>query len=503
MPAEQNSDHRSSSHPTLSSQHVRGLWSNTLRLLLGSGSAQVLRALLAPLIARLFSPLALGVAQTYSAIGKTAAVVATLRYEDAVQLPEDEQDALRQMVIAILFTIFNSFLALAAVLLFRFPIANFLNAPELAGLLFTIPLFIFLRGSFLALREWHMRQTRYRRVASASAIEGALWDLGAAGMGLAGITNPAAITTAQIAGQGAATVLLAYPVLREKPGLRFTWQDLVAGMRAYRKFPLFNIWSKLLDNAALYLPVLLFSAFFSPAVAGQFTLGFNLLQLPFAMIANTAGQVLYQQAPHALRKQILGEHILFLVAVGLKLAIPPVMLFALAGREIVTTLFGSNWLQAGLFVQVLSPWMLFLLLSLMIERVPAVMEKNENILIFQAVNTLTRLVALIMGNAYQDPFLAVVLLGLGGSLVYGANIIWVLSIMHVRIRDLGRVCQSAYIPALPLGLALVLLRIGLPRASIYHPLLLIAASGAVCAGYYAYLLLRDPQIREMFTSLQE
>lgn len=80
------------------------LLQNALKLMTGAGAAQILRALLSPLIARLFSPTALGIAQNYSAIGKTGAVLATLRYEDSIQLPQDESTAFRQMLIALLFT---------------------------------------------------------------------------------------------------------------------------------------------------------------------------------------------------------------------------------------------------------------------------------------------------------------------------------------------------------------------------------------------------------------
>jgi len=493
---------RSRSHSREPYSYAKTLWGNSLRLLLGSGGAQLLRVLLAPLIARLFSPAALGNAQAYSAIGKTAAIIATLRYEDSIQLPEDERGATRQMVIAMLCTLANSIISLGILISLRTPISRILNAPQLENLLVTIPIFILLRGVFLALRAWHIRMTHYRRVSSAAAAEGFVWDVGSAGLGLAGFNNSAAIIWAQIAGQGTAALFLTVPTLARSKNWRFSWQELMAGMRQYRKFPLFNIWSKLLDNAALYMPVLLFSAFFSPAVAGQFTLGFNLLQLPFAMIANTVGQVLYQQAPQAQRQKQLDSYILALTTTGLKLAIPPVLLFALIGKMIITTLFGENWALAGEFVQVLSPWMLLLLLSLMIERIPAVIKKNENILIFQAANALMRLAALAASAYYRDPLLAGVLLSAGGCLVYSANILWVFSLVKIPMRKVVASWAQAIIPTLPWAAALLLLRFGLPWLGLADALVLIAVGGVVCAGYYLTLVKKDAAIKEILASLR-
>ena len=213
--------------------------------------------------------------------------------------------------------------------------------------------------------------------------------------GLAGYASSAALAGAQMIGQAAASGMIAFPALRKLKQVSFTRKDLAEGIRQFRKFPLFNTWSKLLDNAALYAPVFLFSAFFSPEIAGQFTLSFNMLQLPFSMAASAAGQVLYQQASAANRKHNLGSTLSALISAGARAAVLPVVLISVVGDEIVKALFGTNWALAGQYVQILSPWMLFIFLSIMIERIPAVLGKNEYMLAFHALNTLARIAALL------------------------------------------------------------------------------------------------------------
>ena len=478
------------------------LWQNTLQLLIGSGAAQILRAILAPIIARLYPPAAQGIAQNYSAIGKTAAVLATLRYEDSIQLPDREREAFRQMAAAIISTILNSLLSLVLIVTLRESIARLLNAPQLSNLLLTIPLYILLRGTFLALREWHIRKMQYRRTSAAAAIESALWDMGTVGLGAAGYNGSASITGSQLLGQGAATAWLAYPMFKKKSEYKLSLREIIQGMREYRKFPQFNIWSKLLDNTALYLPVWLFSAFFSPAVAGQFSLGFNLLQLPFSMAANAIGQVLYQQASQAKRHNILDQNITSLISTAIKLVLPVIVLFVLSGYEIFTIIFGRSWAQAGEFVQILSPWMLFILLSLVIERIPAVFGKNENILIFQAVNNIARIVALALGAIQKDPMLSVILLSVGGCLVYGGNLLWTLHLSGMSVGKTIRVMLIAARPGIPFALFMIFFEQYFRMAGITRPILLILLELVICLIYYLYLLWKDAEVKEIFASIR-
>jgi len=419
-------------------------------------------------VINLYLPGALGVAQNFSAIGKTLAVLSTLRYDASIPLPLRRSDAYHQVLISLFFTFTNSIGALILIIFLRESIADVLHAPEMCTLLFGVPIFMMARGCALALQQWYSREEAYGRVSISTIFESVIWNGGTALFGFLGWASSTAMVIAQVIGQTAASVSLAVPFLKRKtPRYKLpelNWAKMKVGMRRYRKFPTFNLWSKLLDNTALYIPALLFSAFFSPTVAGQFSLGFNLLQLPFAMLGIAIGQVLYQRAPAAQHAGSLPEQISKALSAGLLLGVFPALACAIIAPELVSLIFGANWAQAGRFAQVLSLWMPFILLSLTVERIPAVLEKNENILIFHALNTVVRTAALIIGGAKNDPMLAVIILGFSGMAIYLGNI---LSINH-------RFFQS---------------EIGL-----------VASTCLLGAGYYATAILIDPHTREFLST---
>ncbi len=104
--------------------HGFSFLSDTLKLISGAGAAQIIRALLSPIISRLFLPQTLGVAQNFSAIAKTLAVLSTLRYEDSIQIPKKRSGAYHQLLVCILLTTLTSMGALLLIVFFRGHIAS-------------------------------------------------------------------------------------------------------------------------------------------------------------------------------------------------------------------------------------------------------------------------------------------------------------------------------------------------------------------------------------------
>ncbi|MFD2452773.1 hypothetical protein [Ideonella paludis] len=75
------------------SQSFRGLGRASLTLLAGGAAAQALPLLLGPLLTRLFSPVELGVYHLFAAVAANVAVVACARFEFALPLAHDDDEA--------------------------------------------------------------------------------------------------------------------------------------------------------------------------------------------------------------------------------------------------------------------------------------------------------------------------------------------------------------------------------------------------------------------------
>ena len=66
-------------------------------------------------------------------------------------------------------------------------------------------------------------------------------------------------------------------------------------MIQFRKFPLIDAWSNLMNVISWQLPALMLSGFFSPVIAGLYTLGFQMIQMPMSFIGGSISQVFLQR----------------------------------------------------------------------------------------------------------------------------------------------------------------------------------------------------------------
>ena len=145
------------------SRATSGLLRATVTLLMGGALAQLVPLLLGPVLARLFTPQAFGVFTTFSTVAATVAVVACGRYEFALPMARDEDEA------AVL-------LALCArigllVLVLSVPLAALLNMTGHLPLPWLLPLAVAAAGALQLLIMWSNRAQRFRALAISRVLQ--------------------------------------------------------------------------------------------------------------------------------------------------------------------------------------------------------------------------------------------------------------------------------------------------------------------------------------------
>jgi len=123
------------------------------KLVSGNGFVQLFRAILSPIISRLYLPAFFGITQNFSSIANILAVTSSLRYEQTIMLPRDEEKAANQFGLSLLVMGITTPISLLLIALFRYDLAVLLNAPNLADYLWFIPLQVFAIGLFNVLRK--------------------------------------------------------------------------------------------------------------------------------------------------------------------------------------------------------------------------------------------------------------------------------------------------------------------------------------------------------------
>jgi O-antigen/teichoic acid export membrane protein len=312
-----------------------GLLRATLTLLAGGALAQALPLLLGPLLTRLYSPQEFGIYHLFAAVAANVAVVACARYEFALPLAKDDDEAraltalcLRLLVAVTLLSTLAS-VAWAWVVGAAWPLWL---APAVAALGLV---------SLATLRS--TRAQRFRQLAAARVVQhggGAALQAvaGAAHVGVAGLI------AAPIAAALAAVAVLRLP-LRAMGG--YAREQLRALARRHREFPLLNTPHAFAGALQDTLSVVLIAAAQGPAAAGFWGLTLRYLKAPATLVGGSVSQALYPRLAAA-GTPAAGQAALRRVMAALAaVAVPIVLLLWVAGPWLFESAFGAGWREAG------------------------------------------------------------------------------------------------------------------------------------------------------------
>lgn len=453
-------------------------------VMLASGTAmgQLLLALAVPVLARLYTPADYGALAVYSSTLAVLGVLASLRYEMAIPLPEDDEAAGSLLVLT--FVVLAAMAALVSLLVWMGGDAfvTAVKVPALGPYLWLIPLGFLGSGAYQALSYWAIRRRAFGQVARTRLTQGAGQVVTQVAAGIAGAGAPGLLVgdlIGRVAGGGG----LALVAWRERPSGRVTRASLVGAAVRYRRFPLLTTWSGVLNVGSLQLPSILFSAGFGAAAAGLYALSFKMLVLPTMLVGQAVGQVFLSRAAACAReperlRQLTERTALALFACGL----PIFGAVGLGGPRLFANVMGAEWEPAGRYAQILAPWFALWLVSSPLSGLLSVREWQGSALAFSAFEFVLRLGALLVGIHRGSPMLAVALLSVSGIVISVASIGRFLLAGHssmVRLLDPAvRLLALATACLLPAALAL---HLGRDRLAILAGVLALATYYAVVA----------------------
>jgi O-antigen/teichoic acid export membrane protein len=156
---------------------------------------------------------------------------------------------------------------------------------------------------------------------------------------------------------------------------------------------------QLLNELSVQSPVLLLQAFFSSSAVGLYALPQKFLSLPVAMVGNSIGQVFFRKAA------ILSEGTPELSLVTRRLfrflfwlGVVPFSVLIVFGDAIFELFFGAEWVQSGLYAQLISPWLLFVLIGSPLSKLFTVQQRQGQSLVLNASLFCLRVAALLVGS---------------------------------------------------------------------------------------------------------
>lgn len=435
---------------------------DVLKLASGTTIAQLLGILASPILTRFYAPDAFGILAVFTSITSIIGVIACLRYELAIMLPESDEEAANLLGVSLMFAVLISLLIVPIVWWGGDILAGWLNAPNLTPYLWLAPLAVLFSGVFMALNYWNSRTKRFGRLSIARVAASVSTTTAQLGAGFAGFANGGVLIGASVGGNILATSVLAGQIWRDDRKMflgSIRWREMIQGIKRYRKFPLYDIWSALLNTISWQLPAFLLSAFFSSTVVGYYALGFRILQLPMSLIGQSIGQVFFQRASKANLQGDLAPLVEAIFRRLVMIGIFPMFMLAIIGRDLYAVVFGANWAEAGVYTQILAVWAFFWFISSPLSTLFSVLQRQEQGLNLNLVIFFSRLGALGVGGYLGNARLSLVLFAVTGTLVYGYLDYWVMKASGVPLLRAFRIIGSAIAYSAPLLIIVLLLTI--------------------------------------------
>lgn len=472
---------------------------DVMKLVTGTTFAQVITILASPVLTRLYGPEAFGLLAIFTSITSIIGVIACMRYELAIMLPKDDREAANVLGLCLLCAVLVSLLTIPCIYFGGDVLLSLLKAPNLAPYLILIPLIVFIGGVFLALNYWNSRTKLFGRLSIAQVISSLSGTGTKLGAGFGGYATAGGLIGGNLVGSSVSTVVLGWQIWRDDHVLlheNISGKEMLVALKRYKKFPLIESNSALLNTISWQLPAFLLATFFSPVVVGYYSLGFVMLQLPMSLIGGAIAQVFYQRASEADRDGNLAALAENVFHVLLTLSMFSMLLLAVVGKDLFLVVFGEAWGEAGVYAQILSIWGIFWFISSPLSTIIAVREKLTLGLNITILNFITRLVSLVIGGVMGNVLVAITLFSVSGIFTYGIACIIFLKMVGIPVlKTVKIIANHLWLPLLFLTPLLAIKYVAPP------PYIMVICAGLIFVGYYLYVYFRDPQLRIIIGNL--
>ena len=365
---------------------------HVLTLLTSTRLAQLIALAASPLLSRLYTPENFGVFALYLSAVTLLAILATGRYELAIVLPEDDDDARHLFALALFVSLVVTAATLLAVLLWGDGLAARAGHAELSHWLYLLPLSVGLTALVNTLSCWANRQKQYPQLALSRVVQTGASAAVNVGLGLGGWATSGLLLGSTLA-QAVAAAMLAVPTRGAlRAPLRLERVRLRRLMRRYINFPRVNLPHALLDALQASALLGLMGAAFGSQVLGGYAFALRIARIPLAMLGASVGQVFQQRAAQIFNEG--GDLAALARRTTLRLAwfALPFVALMLAAPALFGWAFGPIWREAGVYALILTPWMVLNFLSSPLSQLPLVVGRQGQ--------------ALAFGVAYQVSMLA-------------------------------------------------------------------------------------------------
>lgn len=430
-----------------------GFAKNVITLMSGTTLAQILSIIASPFLTRMYSPEEFGVFGIYIAVISLFSVVVCGKYEMAIVLPEKDKDAINILILSVGIASIVSLILMFALLIIPSSLLRAINISQnLISYIWVIPISVLLTGLFQSLNKWAIRKKTFKIIALAQVNKSTTTIGSQLIYNYQFILMSNGLVVGQIFGFLFATTLLAYQLLKRDFNIIKKYGNFTSIKRMlvrYKQFPIYSIWSGLLNTGSVQLPLFMLAFFFNPVIVGYYTLANRLLTIPISVLGTSVSQVFLQQATEENRRGNLGDFSLSVFSKMLSIGLTPMIMVSIVSPELFSVVFGQAWYNSGVYVQWLTVWLLFVFISSPISGIFIILEKQKESMIFNGILFSSRIFVLLIGGLLGSPLLSIALFGITGAFLWFIQIVWLLNIVGIKVIRVIKLLFNEVVKSIP------------------------------------------------------
>lgn len=325
----------------------------------GVAAAQAITVLSSPIISRLYPPSVYGTAATLASLSAIGAVVATLRFDVAVPIAKDDDEAVSLTAAALVSATALSLVGAVLLLLLPQDVLEKVGfSAEIWDLRWLVPVLVITSAFQTTIAQFGTYRRAYGALATAQVAQSGV----SSGVKIVlGLIAPS--VGGLVAGELARRVLGMEVVVR-RSGLRIRALLERCGVRrlratavAHRRYPIFVLPSSVLNAISLQAPVVILAARFSTVESGLYALGLAAVQMPLNLIETGVSSAFISRIREFERAGRLEEVITKMVQALALASAPGFAMCAVWGPELMAIVFGAQWREAGTYLALLTPWL--------------------------------------------------------------------------------------------------------------------------------------------------
>lgn len=423
---------------------------SVLTMVSGTVISQIILIAVSPVIARLYFPEDMGVLASFGAIVAILGRLSAGCYEQAIVLPKTDKESNAVSLAGFGFALSFGIIITIISAVFYNPLVSLLKLQgEAASWFYLLGVFVFLTGVELVLNRVAIRNRHFRVIAStritqqisSNSIKIGYGFYKSGAFGLFFGTLFSLISRVVRLGFGE------YKLVFSKEN-RPSWKDVKQSIIRYKKFPLISSWAGLLNVVSVQLPVVLFAALYSPAIAGYYALSHRILSLPMALVGQSISDAFLERA--AREKENKKKLTLITVELYKKLLVMGAITMSFVtfyGDILFPLVFGENWMEAGRYAQWISIWIIFQLAISPLTQILNILERQGERLVWNILLCISR-ISFVFFMFLDDIVLIIAIYSIISSVFYIAYSIRILNLVKVRpsqIKNVWHVCIAIYL----------------------------------------------------------